>query len=80
MGVDFNNCEMHRYKVPIIGGIQNYYEVLAPNKTVARRIADGETHPWIHCEGKIIDCGVVAKIVNGEVVEYGGKISERSHE
>lgn len=48
----------HRYKVPIVGGLSPYYEVVAPNKTMARRIAEGETHPWIHVRGKIIDLGL----------------------
>lgn len=69
MSVDFNNCEMHRYKVPIIGGISDYYEVIAPNKTTARLIAEGETNPWIHCKGKIIDCGVAFKVVNEKRVK-----------
>ena len=49
----------HRYLVPIEGGIVRYYEVIAQTKTMARYIAEGETHPWIHVKGKIIDKGVV---------------------
>ena len=43
------------YKVPIEGGTLPYYTVKAPNKTMARKIVEGETHPWIHVKGKIIE-------------------------
>lgn len=49
----------HRYLVPIQGGIGRYYEVIAPTKTFARWIAEGEVQPWIKVKGKIIDKGVV---------------------
>lgn len=52
---DLETCRWFRYKVPIVGGINRYYEVIAPNKTIARSIAEGETHPWIHVKGKIIE-------------------------
>lgn len=47
--------EMHRYKVPIVGGFSDYYEVTAPNKTIARMIVEGETNPWVHVKGRIIE-------------------------
>lgn len=52
----------HRYRVPIVGGVLNYYEIDAPNKTVARIMVDRETHPWIHVKGKIVDLGEVEKL------------------
>lgn len=51
--------KLHKYRVPIIGGIADYYTVMAENKTMARRIAEGETQPWIKVKGKIIDMGEV---------------------
>lgn len=53
--------KLHRYQVPIIGGINDYYSVIAENKTMARRIAEGETQPWIKVKGKIIDMGEVER-------------------
>ena len=46
-----------KYKVPIVGGITNWYYISAPNKTIARKIVEGETHPWVHVKGKIIEIG-----------------------
>jgi len=45
--------ECKLYKVPIIGGINRYYYVKAPNKTIARWIAKGELNPGIKVKGKI---------------------------
>lgn len=45
--------EYKLYKVPIIGGISSYYYVKAPNKTIARRVAQGELNPGIKVKGKI---------------------------
>lgn len=66
--IDWNTCKLFKYKVPIIGGIFPYYEVIAPNKTMARMIANGETQPWIKVKGKIICLGEV-KDWSGELVE-----------
>ena len=57
--IDWDNCKLYRYRVPIVGGICRYYEVIAPNKTWARRIVNGETHPWVKAKGKIICLGEV---------------------
>ena len=43
------------YKVPIVGGINRYYYVKAPNKTIARRITQGEVKPGIKVKGKIVE-------------------------
>lgn len=51
----------HKYLVPIIGGIGQYYTVIAPNKTIARNMVKGEVNPWIKVKGKIIDLGEVEK-------------------
>ena len=66
--IDWNNCKLYKYKVPIIGGMSHYYEVIAPNKTFARMIAQGETPSWIKVKGKIMCLGEV-KDWSGELIE-----------
>ena len=55
----YKDAPRHRYLVPIVGGINRYYEVIAPTKTFARWIAQGEVQSWIKVKGHIIDKGVV---------------------
>jgi len=43
------------YAVPIKGGFGKYYRVWAPNKTMARRFAEGEINPWCKVRGKVIE-------------------------
>lgn len=45
--------EWKLYKVQIIGGIDKYYYVKAPNKTIARWVAQGEVRQGIKVKGKI---------------------------
>lgn len=45
-----------KYKVPIEGSIfSSWYTVYAPNKTIARWIAEGEVNPNIRVKGKIVE-------------------------
>lgn len=43
------------YKVPIVGGINNWYYIEAPTKTAARDFVEGEINPWVKVRGKIIE-------------------------
>lgn len=45
--------EWKLYRVSTIGGINRYYYVKAPNKTIARWVAKGELKPGIKVKGKI---------------------------
>ena len=49
------NKEYKTYDVPIIGGFTPYYRVTALNKTMARKIAQGEVCYGIKVKGKIIE-------------------------